>query len=73
MKKINKILLIILGIISVILGTIGVLLPVMPGIPFYILACFCFAKGSVRFSNWFYGTKLYKKYLAKHLKKRVKS
>jgi len=34
------------GIIFVIMGIIGVILPLMPGLVFFILASFCFAKGS---------------------------
>ncbi|MEQ1688690.1 MAG: YbaN family protein [Sphingopyxis sp.] len=34
------------GIISVALGTIGIALPLLPTVPFYILAAFCFARSN---------------------------
>lgn len=37
------------GFLCVALGILGLLLPLMPGLVFFILASFCFAKGSRRF------------------------
>ncbi|WP_417616745.1 YbaN family protein [Parasphingorhabdus sp.] len=40
------------GLISVALGGIGVLLPLLPTVPFMILAAFCFANSSPRLEAW---------------------
>lgn len=55
----RKILYIMIGCISLGLGIIGVILPILPTIPFVLLAAFCFAKSSERLDGWFKNTKLY--------------
>lgn len=56
----KKILYIMIGCISLGLGIIGVILPILPTIPFVLLAAFCFAKSSERLDGWFKNTKLYR-------------
>ena len=56
----KKILYIMIGWISLGLGIIGVILPILPTVPFLLLAAFCFAKSSEKLDGWFKNTKLYK-------------
>lgn len=52
MKKILKVGLLSLGVISLILGIIGIFLPLLPTTPFLILTAFLFDKGSPKFHHW---------------------
>jgi len=65
-----KILYISLGFIFFGLGAVGAFLPVLPTVPFLLLASFFFAKGSDRFNKWFISTKLYQNNLEGFLRNR---
>ncbi|MGV6804781.1 MAG: YbaN family protein [Ruegeria sp.] len=41
-----------LGLICVALAMIGIALPLLPTVPFLLLAAFCFARSSSRLHNW---------------------
>lgn len=41
-----------LGLISMGLGFVGIVLPLLPTVPFMILAAFCFARSSERLHLW---------------------
>lgn len=56
----KKTLYIILGRLGVGLGALGAVLPVLPTVPFLMLAAFCFARSSEKLNQWLRGTKLYK-------------
>ena len=56
----RKILYIMIGCISLGLGIISVIFPILPTVPFVLLAAFCFAKSSEKLDGWFKNTKLYK-------------
>ena len=60
----KKIILIALGSVCLALGTVGVVLPILPTVPFYMAAAFCYAKSSQRLHSWFVNTALYKKHLS---------
>lgn len=40
------------GFVALAFGIAGVLLPLVPGTPFLILAAFCFSKSSQKFHDW---------------------
>ena len=47
-----KAILICVGCLSLVLGAIGVVLPLLPTVPFVLLAAFCFARSSSRLHGW---------------------
>ncbi len=63
----KRILYVIVGCLGVALGALGVVLPILPTVPFLLLAAFCFARSSERLNNWFTGTKLYKNNLESYV------
>jgi len=47
-----RVLLVVLGLVFVGIGVAGLVLPLLPGTPFFLLAAACFARASPRFYNW---------------------
>ena len=47
-----KILFLFAGFTSLALGAVGLFLPLLPTVPFVILAAFCFARSSPRLEQW---------------------
>lgn len=66
--KMKKIIYTTIGCISMALGAVGTILPILPTVPFLMLAVFCFAKSSQRLHTWFTNTKLYKNNLESYAK-----
>ncbi|MGN0974474.1 MAG: YbaN family protein [Gemmiger sp.] len=58
--KVKKLFYVVAGCISTALGGAGTVLPVLPTVPFLLLAAFCFGRSSERLHTWFTGTRLYK-------------
>lgn len=68
--SIKKICFVILGCLGLGLGAIGAVLPVLPTVPFLMLAAYCFARSSTRLNQWFIHTNLYKKNLESYVQGR---
>ncbi|HWL27093.1 MAG TPA: YbaN family protein [Ureibacillus sp.] len=62
-KYIKNLIFLLVGSISFVIGVLGIVVPLLPGVPFLIIAAFCFAKSSKRLDRKFKRTKLYKKYV----------
>lgn len=43
---------IVAGSVSLVLGAVGIALPLLPTVPFLLLATFCFSRGSRRCESW---------------------
>ncbi len=59
------------GILFLLLAFIGLLLPVIPQLPFFLLAVFCFMRCSNRFNIWMKRQHWFKR-IHEHLPKRKK-
>ena len=53
----------VLGCLRLGWGCVGIVLPILPTVPFFLAAMFCFANSSEKQHSWFPGTKFYKKHL----------
>lgn len=61
--NIKKLIYIVTGCITLGIGAIGAVLPILPSVPFLLVAAYCFGKSSEKLHNWFIRTSLYKKNL----------
>lgn len=66
----SKFLYIIGGVFFTGVGIIGVVLPVLPTVPFLLLATAYYAKGSARMYEWFKNTRVYKNHLEEFIETR---
>ena len=66
--KIKKYLYAAVGCMGVGLGAVGAVVPLLPSVPFLLLAAVCFAKSSDRLHDWFIGTRLYRSNLESYVK-----
>lgn len=51
MNEFKRLILLYLGFLFVALGVLGALLPVVPSLPFFIIASVCFSKSSKKFHS----------------------
>lgn len=70
-KQPLRIFWIFIGFICFGLGTAGIVLPILPTVPFYMAAAFCFAKSSEKLHRWFLGTGLYQKHQESFVKQKA--
>lgn len=66
--KLKKLLWIVIGFIGLGFGALGAALPMIPSIPFLLLAALGFGKSSEKLHTWFVNTKLYKNNLESYVK-----
>ena len=59
MERIKRIFWLSIGLVFTGLAFIGVFLPLVPTTPFLLVAAFCFARSSERFSKWLYDHKMF--------------
>lgn len=52
-------LLVVIGLASLALGVVGLFLPILPTVPFLLLAAVCFANASERLHNWLLSHRLF--------------
>ena len=55
----------ILGCVSFLLGSIGIVLPLIPTVPFYLLASICFARSSQKLEELFLASELYQNHVVR--------
>lgn len=60
---------ILAGMVFTVCGAIGVLLPVLPTVPFLLLAAFCFSKGSTRLHERLLGSAFYKRHIDEYVRR----
>lgn len=61
----KKPILIALGSICVVLGALGVIVPLLPTVPFLLVAAWCYAGSSARLHHWL----LHQRVLGPHLRR----
>jgi hypothetical protein len=61
---VKKILFIVAGILSIVIGAIGAFVPLLPTVPFLLLAAYFFAKSSPRLYVWLHTNRWFGKTLS---------
>lgn len=56
-----------LGWLSTALGFVGVFLPLLPTVPFFLLAGFCFGRSSESLKLWLQSTSVYQKHMESYV------
>ena len=59
-----RLLYLVVGLLSLLLAGLGIFVPLLPTVPFIILAAFCFARSSPRLESWLVHHKSFGPHLA---------
>lgn len=68
--RFKRILFLCVGGLSFVFGGIGIILPLVPSVPFFLLAGVCFAKGSSTFHRIFLESKIYKRHVEHYVQRK---
>lgn len=55
------------GALSVLLGILGIFLPLLPSVPFFLIAVACFARSSRKLYDWLLNNRLIGRYIKDYL------
>ena len=66
----KNILMIIAGALALGIGSIGIVLPILPTVPFLLIASICFMNSSEKLNTWFEQTKIYQNHLRVFIEKK---
>ena len=69
-SRLSRLFWIIAGLSTMILGLLGMMIPVLPTVPFLLVAAFCFAQSSDRLSDWLLNNRLFGPYLKNYRERR---
>ncbi len=58
LRRSVRVLLVVLGVLLTAVGAVGIALPLLPGMPFLILAAGCFARSNDRCYRWLLGHRI---------------
>jgi uncharacterized membrane protein YbaN (DUF454 family) len=64
----KRILYLVIGCVGLGLGAAGAVLPILPSVPFLLVAAWGFGKSSKRLDDWFKRTKLYRNNLESYVR-----
>jgi uncharacterized membrane protein YbaN (DUF454 family) len=66
--RVKRGLLLAAGTAALLLAALGVVLPVLPTVPFLLVAAYCYARSSQRFYRWLVGNRLFGPPLCRYLR-----
>jgi hypothetical protein len=67
--RVKKLVFLLLAAVFIILGLIGLAIPVVPQVPFFVVAALLIASVSERFRHFVISNKFYRKHLKQHVMK----